>query len=441
MIEKWKMITLATLCSLAMSCGTSDETRLVKVTGVEVLPTTLELLEGTDSTLVATVLPDNADDKRVTWRTGDPAVVSVEEGKVSALQAGGPVKVTVTTRDGVKSATCLVTVTALPVELKVSTFAGSGTPGSQNAMGTAAQFSNPQGIVVDAEGNIYVGEDTRVRKITPAGMVTTLAGAGANGYLDGTGTAAYIQDAAGMDIDSRGNLYVAAYANYCVRKITPEGVVTTIAGNGTAGYLDGIGTAAEMGAVGDVLLDPSGEILYVTDGTNHCIRKVVLATGEVTTFAGNGTEGYVDATGTDARLAQPRGMTMDAEGNLYVIEYMSHRLRKVTPAGVVTTFAGSGEEGHLDGPAATATFSYPVAATMDAEGNIYISDTGNRCIRRITPDGEVSTFAGVPGERGLLDGPALTALFDSPFGIAINADGVMFVCDRFRPCIRRIAIE
>jgi sugar lactone lactonase YvrE len=430
------MAVILASASLAVSC--SDDEKLVAVTGVELSASSLSLMIGTDSTLVATVQPLDAADATVTWRSSDETIASVVDGKVSALKVGGPVTITVTTRDGEKSATCAVTVTPEP-QLMVSTLAGDGTNGHADGTGAAARFNAPQGVAVDASGNVYVGESSYIRKITPSGVVTTLAGGSETGYADGAGTVARFKDVSGLVVDAAGNIYAADYGNYAIRKITPSGVVSTLAGDGTPGYVDGTGTGAQFSAPGNVALDPSGTILYVADMISQCVRKVVIATGVVTTLAGNGMAGYVDGTGMEAEFTFPRGITVDAAGNLYVAEYFGHHIRKITPAGVVTTVAGTGDQDYVDGPAATARFAFPASLTVDAAGNLYVVDAGNRCIRQITPAGEVTTLAG--GTRGYLDGPALTAMFDGPESIAITSDGIIYVSDRGLPRIRKIALE
>jgi sugar lactone lactonase YvrE len=431
----WAMILAS--ASFAVSC--SDDEKLVAVTGVELSATSLSLVVGTDSTLVATVTPPDAAVATVTWTSSDETIATVADGKVSALAVGGPVTITATALDGGKSATCAVTVIP-PPQLVVSTLAGDGTSGHVDGTGAAAKFDAPQGVAVDAAGNVYVGENAYIRKITPAGVVTTLAGGSAPGFTDGTGAAARFKDVAALVVDATGNIYAADYGNYAIRKITPAGVVTTLAGNGTAGYVDGTGTDAQLGAIGGVALNPSGTTLYMADMTSQCIRQMVIATGVVTTLAGNGMPGHLDGTGTDAEFIFPRGLTIDAAGNLYVTEYlMVHYIRKITPAGVVTTVAGTGEDGYLDGPALSAQFSYPADLTVDAEGNLYVLDSGNRLVRKITPEGEVTTLAG--STQGYLDAPALKAQFDAPMGIAITSDGIIYVSDNRLPRVRKIALE
>jgi sugar lactone lactonase YvrE len=415
-----------------VSC--SDDASTINVAGVTLEPDVLVLPVNADGTLVATVLPEDASDKTITWSSSDPTIASVTDGKVLALKIGGPVTITVTTQNGNKSATCAVTVRE--PQLMVSTLAGAGTDGYLDGVGKEAMFSRPNGLTVDGSGNIYVGSKGCIRKITPEGIVTTLAGNSESGYADGSGTEARFREIMGLAVDATGNVYAADFGNYAVRKISPAGIVTTLAGNGISGSLDDVG---QLGAVADLVLDPSGEIIYLTDETNHCVRKLVIATGVVTTLAGNGVAGRIDGTGTKAGFSYPRGLAIDARGYLYVGEYYSHAIRKVTPAGVVTTYAGTGEMGYFDGPSATALFNYPSGLLVDDSGNLYVADQGNRCIRQITPQGIVITLAG--GERDYIDGPISTARFDSPIDIAISKEGIIYVCEAARPCIRKIALE
>lgn len=426
-----RRIAAAAIALAAMTASCDDDApALVGVAGVTLQPASLELVEGADSALVVAVLPADATDKTVEWSSSDSAVVAVANGKVSALKAGGPVTITATARDGGFAATCAVTV-VLPPGLKVSTLAGSGMPGHVDAAGTAARFADPQGIVADATGKVYVGESAWLRAVSPSGAVTTVAGGGSGGYADGAAPAARFTDVAGLALDAAGNLYAADYGNYCVRKISPSGAVTTLAGNGAAGFAEGSGTNARMGAVAGVALSPSGEILYATDLTNGCVWKVVIATGMTTVLAGAGEVG----------LSGPRGICCDAAGNLYVTEYFGHRVCKIAPSGAISAVAGSGTNGFRDATGASAMFSYPVNVVIDASGNLLVADSGNHCIRRITPSGEVSALAGLPRQKGYLDGPAGSARFESISGMTVAPDGIIYVLERSKPRLRRIAFE
>jgi streptogramin lyase len=252
--------------------------------------------------------------------------------------------------------------------------------GTADGVGAAAQFCEPVGIAIDSTGNLYVadGEVTAapqfpndscfgnsIRKITPAGVVSTFAGmAGTTGSADGTGSDARFANPRGIAIDEAGNLYVTDTGNYLIRKIMPAGVVTTLAGSpGNSGAVNGIGAAAQ--------------------------------------FAG------------------PTGIVTDAAGNAYVCDSSNSMIRKVTPAGVVTTFAGTGAVGYADGPGAMAQFAAPQGISIDSVGNLYVSDYLNATIRKITLAGMVSTVVGVPNQAGFAAG-LLPGLIGFPGGVAIS---------------------
>jgi prepilin-type N-terminal cleavage/methylation domain-containing protein len=266
----------------------------------------------------------------------------------------------------------------------VSTFAGSGTQGYLDGTGTGAQFNTLRGIAIDSAGNVYVADtnNQRIRKISPSGVVTTLAGSGTAGYLDGTGTAAQFRSSFGIAVDSAGNVYVGDWGNHRIRKISPSGVVTTLAGSGTAGYLDGTGTAAQFNQPSGIAIDSTG-VVYVADCENHRIRKVT-SSGVVTTFAGSGIAGYLDGTGTAAQFDNPCGVAIDTTTDtIYVADGLNNRIRKITPSGVVTTLAGTGVAGFVDGTGTVAQFSFPIGMTFDNAGNLYVADTSNYRIRKI----------------------------------------------------------
>ena len=276
-----------------------------------------------------------------------------------------------------------------PGPFMVTTLAGS-TQGYMDGTGTAAQFKTPRGVAVDSSGQVYVADpgNDRIRKISPLGVVTTLAGS-TSGYMDGTGTAAKFRFPRGVAVDSSGNVYVADYVNQRIRKISPAAGVTTFAGS-SQGDDDGTGTAAKFNYPYGVAVDSSGHI-YVADTGNHRIRKIDPA-GVVTTLAGS-TLGYADGTGTAARFNYPRGVAVDSSGNVYVADYDNDRIRKIDPTGVVTTFAGS-SSGDADGTGTAARFNRPSGVAVDSSGNVYVADLGNNRIRKIDPAGVVTTFAG-----------------------------------------------
>ena len=333
--------------------------------------------------------------------------------------------------DGAKSATAIFNV------VTVSTLAGSGTAGYTDGTGTAAQFNFPSGVAVDSSGNVYVADTSnhRIRKITSAGVVSTMAGSGTAGYTDGTGAAAQFNTPFGVAIDSLGNVYVADRDSQRIRKITSAGVVSTMAGSGTAGYTDGTGTAAQFNFPNGVAVDSLGNV-YVADFFNHRIRKI-SPPGVVSTLAGNEFAGYADGTGAAAQFNFPIGVAVDSSGNVYVADRDNNRIRKITPTGVVSTLAGTGAYGFANGPGLSAQFRYPSGVAVDSSGNVYVADIDNNQIRRIMPTGVVSTLAG-SGTAGFSNGTETAAQFDQPFGVAIDSLGNVYVADFANNRIRKI---
>ena len=320
----------------------------------------------------------------------------------------------------------------------VTTLAGkAGTEGTTNGTGTAARFVSPAGLAVDPSGNIFVADDNAIRKITPAGVVTTFAGtAYGSGSADGTGTAASFEWVQGVAVDASGNVFVADTNNEEIRKITPAGVVTTLAGAGSSsfGYADGSGAAASFEQPTGVAVDPSGNV-FVADYENNTIRKISPA-GVVTTFAGTaGWSGSADGTRAEAHFHWPQGVAVDGAGNVFVADSGNNAIRKITPAGVVTTLAGSA---FMGGNGTAATFSSPAGAAVDSAGNVFIADSGDRTIRKITPAGVVTTFAGTSRAIGNADGTGAAARFNAPQGLAVDRVDNIFVADFGNNEIRKI---
>lgn len=328
----------------------------------------------------------------------------------------------------------------------VTTVAGSaGQPGNADGIGTAARFNNPVDIAVDGSGNVYVADtyNDTIRKITPADTVTTLAGsAGQVGSLDGAGAAARFNGPQGVSVDASGNIYVGDTGSNTIREITSAGVVTTMAGTaGQSGWADGMGvgaTAAKFYSPAGVTVDVSGNV-YVADQFNHTIRKITSA-GVVTTFAGaSAKDGSTDGTGVAAGFFNPNGIAVDASGNSYVADSNNNTIRKVTPAGVVTTFAGlAGHNGSTDGAVAAARFSIPKGVAVDSSGNLYVADYYNYTIRKITAAGVVTTLAGTAGQAGSVDGAGAAARFYNPAGVAVDSSGNVYVADQGNDTIRKI---
>ena len=334
----------------------------------------------------------------------------------------------------------------------VSTLAGTvGVLGSADGTGAAASFGYPSGVATDSSGNVYVvDQGTALRKITSAGVVSTLAGtAGVLGNADGAGAAASFSWLTGVATDGAGNVYVSDYYDNSVRrismirKVTPAGVVTTFAGTpGVIGSADGTGAAASFNLPAGLATDSSGNV-YVADSKNNTIRKITPA-GAVSTLAGTaGMSGSANGTGQLARFLRPSGVTTDSTGNVYVADcgdnVSNGTIRKITPGGVVSTFAGTaGAVGSADGAGAAASFHVPSGVATDSVGNIYVADLGNSTIRKVTPGGVVSTLAGSPRVAGIADGPGVAAGFNRPRGVATDKAGNVYVADTDNATIRRI---
>ena len=314
-----------------------------------------------------------------------------------------------------------------------------GSYGTADGVGTNASFNNPVGVAADGEGNIYVADLSvcAIRKVTPAGVVSTLAGSSDNyGSADGTGAEAQFSQLCGIAADSGGNVYVADTANNTIRKVSPAGVVTTLAGDPSAatGSADGTGLAARFRYPQGVAVDSAGTV-YVADTVNNTIRKVTSA-GVVSTLAGAaGAWGYQDGTGTVARFWQPTGVAVDSAGDLYVADFGNTMIRKVTSAGVVTTLAGnmSGYTGtgygNGDGLGNQAAFGQPSGVAVDARGNVYVADTLFYTIRKVTPAGQVTTIGGTATVSGSADGTGTVARFCGPSGVAVDSAGHVYVAD------------
>ncbi|MFD2721029.1 T9SS type A sorting domain-containing protein [Hymenobacter monticola] len=325
----------------------------------------------------------------------------------------------------------------------VSTVAGTGTAGTADGPAATAQFNGPNGVVVDAQGNCYVSDSNNnaIRLISAAGVVTQIAGNGGFGYFDHpNGLFSAFSLPYGLTLGPAGSLYVADAGNGSIRQVAlPAGGVSTWAGNGQRGYQDGPGPAARFGTTTGVTSDAAGN-LYVADAGNFRLRRVDPA-GNVTTLAGTGVSGMVDGPAATAQFREPQGLARDAAGNLYVADRTAHRIRKLSPAGVVSTYAGTGVKGSLDGPALSAQFSSPTGLALDAAGNLYVLDRDNPRVRRIdATTGAVSTVAGT-GVAGFADGPALQAQFNIPYGLSISPNGrELYIADAGNHRIRRLAL-
>jgi sugar lactone lactonase YvrE len=332
-----------------------------------------------------------------------------------------------------------------PKAPQVTTLAGS-TRGYADGSGTEAQFDGPVDVAVDPEGNVYVADSAnhRARVISPKGEVTTLAGSDDVGYADGSVAEALFSTPTGIALDESGNVYVADSAEMDphplhVRIVTPDGTVTTLAGSGQSGFRDGVGIDAQFKVPAKVVVDTEGNV-YVADINNHRIR-LVRSDGTVSTLAGDPkpgyAAGYADGLAAEAKFNSPRSVAVDAKGNVYVADSGNHCIRVISPDGQVSTLAGAKEPGYVDGQGSEARFNFPAGIATDADGNLYVADTANHSIRQVTPEGLVTTLAG-NGESGSTDGLGAEAQLRSPEGIAVDSGGNVYVADTGNHRIRKI---
>ncbi|MEO6520736.1 MAG: NHL repeat-containing protein [Mucilaginibacter sp.] len=322
------------------------------------------------------------------------------------------------------SATYAVTAT-------VSTLAGNVNTGSVNGTGAGSSFYSPQGVCADATGNIYVADSYNnvIRKITAAGVTTTFAGNGNVGYLDGSSASAEFYAPSAVAIDASGNLYVADMGNNMIRKISSSGVVSTLAGRGNAGYSDGTGTAAVFKSPIALTVDASGNV-FVADKGNNMIRQITPA-GVVTTLAGTTTASLLDGTGTAAGFSSPSGVTVDSQGNVYVADSGNSAIRKIASGGVVTTLIGS--------KIFSTIIPSPTGICIDATGNLFISDSGDR-IMEITTGNILISLAGSLTTTGFANGVNTAAAFNNPQGLTVDASGNIYVADIYNNMIRKIVV-
>ena len=348
----------------------------------------------------------------------------------------------------------LASPAAFAQSLVITTLAGQAgaASGYINATGSAARFYDPRGPAVDTNGNIYVADSVNnvIRKVTPAGVVTTFTGTQSGGYLDGTTSTALFSNPRGVAISSGGVIYIADWGNNAIRSIGPTGAVTTVAGCPPAvcpagsppGATDGPAALARFSIPTGVATDSNGNV-YVADYGNNTIRKI--AGGSVSTPAGlAGVHGSTDGTGSAALFFSPVSVAVDGSGNVYVADFSNDTIRKMTPAGVVTTLAGlAGFVQYADGTGSAARFIDPLSVATDSSGNVYVGDGANT-IRKITPSGVVTTVAGCPpascpagAPSGTADGTGSAAGFHSPYGLVVDSSGHVYIADTVNNAIRK----
>ena len=330
----------------------------------------------------------------------------------------------------------------------IDTIAGTGVYGysGDGGQATQAQLDYSMDLTIDTAGNLYIADtyNSLIRKVTPEGIISTIAGTGVYGYSGdgGQATQAQLKYPRSLTMDSIGNLYIADSSSHRIRKITPEGIISTIAGTGVDGYSgdDGQAAQAQLKYPSGLTIDSAGN-LYIADSSNHRIRKVT-SEGIISTIAGTGFNGYSGDGGQaiEAQLYFPRSLTTDSAGNLYIADSSNHRIRKITPEGIISTIAGTGINGYSGdgGQAAQAQLSYPYGLNMDNTGNLYIADSSNHRIRKIIPEGIISTIAGT-GVNGYSGdgGQATQAQLSYPKGLTSDIDGNLYIADSSNSRIRK----
>jgi uncharacterized protein (TIGR03437 family) len=300
---------------------------------------------------------------------------------------------------------------------------------------TTGAVLGPTGLALDSAGNLYVADTFgAIRKITPGGSISTVAGSYSASGFGGDGgpaTQAMLLSPAGVAVDSSGNIYITDLGNNRVRKINPSGVISTIAGGGTGSGEGVAATSVALSAPTGIAVDGAGNVYFTEGGLNSSRVRKIATNGTISTVAGNGTMGYSGDGGqaTSASLNTPSGVAIDTSGNIFIADGGNQRVRKVTPAGVISTVAGNGTLGYGGdgGPATGAELNVPTGVAVDGSGNLFITDPGNERIRMLSASGVISTVAG-NGTLGITGdgGAATSAEINSPFGIAVGGAGKVY---------------
>lgn len=320
----------------------------------------------------------------------------------------------------------------------VTTIAGDGTDAHEDGPALSAKFHTPADVAIATDGTIYVVDynDNRIRKIA-AGQVSTLAGNGSYGIENGPGESAQFKGPFRIVADANSNLYIIDYEDPRIRKISADAYVSTYAGTATPGFLNGGSLMAQfVVGIQGIAADAQGNI-YIGDTFNERIRKIKAAAEQVSTYAGSGAVGFKDGDTAIAEFSYPAGLALDPQGNLYVADAGNYCIRKITPGGSVSKFAGSGTRGFLDGNSEIAQFNRMGDMVADANGNVFVADEYR--IRKVTPGGVVSTIAG--STAGYMDGAGDIAKFAWPSGLGIDSHGNIYVADSYSNRIRKISFQ
>ena len=351
-------------------------------------------------------------------------------GKPATVTNATATQLTVNVPVGAGTGNVSVKVNSSEISGPVFTYEYTAVVSTVGGTPTSGDFHYPAGVAVDNQDNIYVTDMTLnyIKKISPAGVVSILAGNGAaGGFVDGTGTAARFNYPYGLKCDAQGNIYVCDMYNSSIRKVTPAGVVTTLAGNGVAGYADGTGNSARFNQPTCLTFDGSGNI-YIADRWNNRIRKLTPA-GQVSTVVYN-----------SIPPSASHGLIIDAPGTIFSCLQGDHVVMKYTTDGNWTEFGTAGNPGFFDSHQSWAKFNGPSDVIKDAQGIIYVADAANSAIRKILPDGQVITIAG-NGVQGYMDDAGSAARFKSPIGLALDKNGNLFIADSGNHVVRKITFK
>ena len=332
----------------------------------------------------------------------------------------------------------------------INTIAGNGTAGfsGDSGLATSAELNGPYGVAVDSGDNLYIADpgNNRIRKVAAGtGVITTIAGKGSAGYSGDNGAAsgAELNLPTGVAVDSAGNVYIADAGNNVIRKINTSGGITTVAGNNAEGYSgdNGAATNATLYTPTGVAVDGAGN-LYIADTNNNRIRKVGTS-GTITTIAGTGTAGYSGDSGaaTSATLNKPAAVVVDSTGNLYIADTGNDVVRMIATAGTISTFAGNGSAGYSGdgGPATSARLNSPYGLNLDSAGDIYVADSMNNVVRMVNTAGVISTVAGNDTNGYSGDGgQATSAALSNPRGVALDSQGNFYLSDQNNNRVREV---
>jgi sugar lactone lactonase YvrE len=315
---------------------------------------------------------------------------------------------------------------------QVISLAGAGCPGVDDGIVSEATFSDPFGIAIDKTSSVLIadgGASNRIRRLTKEGKIETVAGS-TEGFANGAASDAKFNTPSGIAMDTQGNLYIADTGNNRIRKLDATGQVTTVAGTGAAGINDGVALGAMFDAPIGIAVDKAGN-LYVADTYNDRIRKITTD-GQVTTLAGSGIAGYVDGQAEQSRFDTPCGIAVDEHGNVFVADTGNNAIRKITTQGEVTTLTRAG----ADEPNGNARLYSPVSLVLTPDHFLFITSSANGSIYRLTPEGELSVYAG--SRSGFADGTGTEARLNGAAGIAADTQGNLYIADNYNYLIRKI---